>query len=271
MPVSFAYVPMAAPEHERHPVYYLKEGIIFLVCLCHCNSCFDWLSRSYPRLGTNCSRCHAICWYSTLPSLRESFHSPTMKVLRMRRASLMSTLFNFPKTWLPSNFSIFWLSFILCEHCLSHIAWITNFGRTTAYETFMTSWSYEQWMSILKLASLWDMKEIRNRAIKRLSATIFPSPIAQIQAGRNYSYPPWVRVGFLTLVTRDASPLSESEGTELGMRDALRCAATREKIITYVQSTVYFGFPFAESALQGEASAASWLLRPSGICSWDQL
>ena len=103
--------------------------------------------------------------------------------------------------------------------------------RTTNYATFMTSWSYNEWISILKLAAMWEMTEIRMMAIQRLNTiNRFPSPVAQIEYGRKYGYAPWIREGISALVTREL-PLSESDGMELGIRDALRCAAAREKLL----------------------------------------
>ena len=102
--------------------------------------------------------------------------------------------------------------------------------RTTQYETFTASWGHQEWLSILRLASLWEMTEVRTQAIRRLDKLdSFPSPIAKLFCGKEFKYDPWVRAGIQTLVSR-TEPLSEEEGNELGMKDTIRCAAAREMI-----------------------------------------
>ena len=72
------------------------------------------------------------------------------------------------------------------------------------------------------------MTEVRTQAIRRLDKLdSFPSPIAKLFCGKEFKYDPWVRAGIQTLVSR-TEPLSEEEGYQLGMKDALRCAAVRE-------------------------------------------
>ncbi|KAF8589266.1 hypothetical protein K439DRAFT_1383560 [Ramaria rubella] len=89
-------------------------------------------------------------------------------------------------------------------------------------------WGPEEWMSILRLTTKWQIEELRNYSIHKLDALkCFTTPLMQIQCGRDYNHPPWVRDGYMKLIMRDKS-LSEKEGTQLGLKEALMCAAARE-------------------------------------------
>ncbi|KIJ27773.1 hypothetical protein M422DRAFT_190596, partial [Sphaerobolus stellatus SS14] len=102
------------------------------------------------------------------------------------------------------------------------------YPMTLNYETYTQTWGFEEWISILRLATRWMMENVRKKAIRRLCSLRFPNEIEKIRCGRDYRYPPWVREGILEIVQRESPVVTEVEGQYLGLRDALRCAAARE-------------------------------------------
>jgi hypothetical protein len=81
------------------------------------------------------------------------------------------------------------------------------------------------------------MRDVRFQAIDKLQKIDgFPNPTDKIDAGRIFRYKPWIRDGFLKLVTREKPSLSEQEGSVLGLKDALRCASAREEYYKHPNS-----------------------------------
>ncbi|KAF8515523.1 hypothetical protein BU17DRAFT_93562 [Hysterangium stoloniferum] len=88
-----------------------------------------------------------------------------------------------------------------------------------------------QWSSILHLAKKWDMADIRRCAIKTLDKSDLSShPLIQIDYGKKYDNPSWIREGFITLISREES-LTASEMEQLGWTDAAKCAHAREVVV----------------------------------------
>lgn len=105
------------------------------------------------------------------------------------------------------------------------------------FEKFITgtgTWGELEWKSILHLASLWEMRDIRSHAIAHLSSCA--SPTAKVILGRAYDHPPWVRDGYLRLCLRN-EPLSMNEAKELSLQEILGVAEAREKVRSDVISS----------------------------------
>ncbi|KAF4620306.1 hypothetical protein D9613_001082 [Agrocybe pediades] len=60
---------------------------------------------------------------------------------------------------------------------------------------------YDEWISVLHLATMWDFKKIRATAINRLQSDFFPQKGAaeKISVGRKYRVVDWVKDGYKTL------------------------------------------------------------------------
>jgi hypothetical protein len=71
------------------------------------------------------------------------------------------------------------------------------------------------------------MLEIRTMAIESLDLIV--SPLTKVCLGRKYDYLPWIKEGFIALCLR-REPLTEEEGSQLGFKCSLKCAAARERI-----------------------------------------
>jgi hypothetical protein len=88
-------------------------------------------------------------------------------------------------------------------------------------------WEEQQWTAILRLATMWQMAEIRTVAMRILSQSRFP--FNKITLGREYGHSPWIKEGFTMLCLRPEA-LTASEAVELTKEDVIACAAAREEI-----------------------------------------
>ncbi|KAK7472353.1 hypothetical protein VKT23_000470 [Stygiomarasmius scandens] len=86
--------------------------------------------------------------------------------------------------------------------------------------------SLDEWISILKLATLWDMPRIRERAIRHM-APIMTDPVQKIEIAREYDIDDWMLPALNQLVQRDHA-LTMEEGERLGMEYTLKLASIRE-------------------------------------------
>ncbi|KAF9552808.1 hypothetical protein CPC08DRAFT_768031 [Agrocybe pediades] len=79
---------------------------------------------------------------------------------------------------------------------------------------------YEYWLGVLKLASLWNIKELRRKALKKIGPVIRDDPLKKVFVGRKYLVPAWVKDGYVALCcTRDLEPqqLAERPINELAL------------------------------------------------------
>jgi len=86
--------------------------------------------------------------------------------------------------------------------------------------------SLDEWISILKLATLWDMPRIRERAIRHM-VPIMTDPVRKIEIAREYDIDDWMLPALNQLVQRDQA-LTMEEGERLGMEYTLKLASIRE-------------------------------------------
>ena len=78
--------------------------------------------------------------------------------------------------------------------------------------------SQDEWVSVLKLATKWNMLEFRRTAIENLSSSL--SPLERVLLGREQMVPDWLRSGYVDLARREAA-LSVEEFKSLGLQTAL--------------------------------------------------
>jgi hypothetical protein len=84
----------------------------------------------------------------------------------------------------------------------------------------------EQWVSVLKLSTMWAFDEIREKAIAELSKTNMDT-VDKVVLGRSFSVGIWLLEGYFTLVTREAG-LTSTEAKRLGYETAFRLCQRRE-------------------------------------------
>ena len=87
--------------------------------------------------------------------------------------------------------------------------------------------SKSEWISILKLATLWIFKGLRAGAVSRLTG-MMTDPIEEVLLGRQYSVPQWLRSGYGTLVNRSVI-LSLEEARLLNFQTAFLVCQARER------------------------------------------
>ncbi|KAG6917747.1 hypothetical protein DXG01_001285 [Tephrocybe rancida] len=85
--------------------------------------------------------------------------------------------------------------------------------------------SSAEWTSILKLASLWMMIDLRNKAIEALHQQTW---LQKIILGRAYGETNWLHNGYTNFVTRQEN-LSIEEAQDLGLEAALKLMNIREE------------------------------------------
>ncbi|KAK0212380.1 hypothetical protein DFS33DRAFT_1280970 [Desarmillaria ectypa] len=115
----------------------------------------------------------------------------------------------------------------------------------------------EDWISILKLSTMWFMTDIRNHVIpKIIERHLEIDVIERITLGRKYDLPALVTSGVTTLVNQDGG-VSEVQAEALGWDTALRIQWVRDKLLTDRLGRSYtFGESqvrsIAENIFQGE-------------------
>ncbi|PFH47377.1 hypothetical protein AMATHDRAFT_6818 [Amanita thiersii Skay4041] len=94
---------------------------------------------------------------------------------------------------------------------------------------FRTTFSFtlEEWTSIFKLATIYDMEAIRNLAIKSMQPQLANHPSLKVHLAKHYDVKDWLVPGLVKLVQRKR-PLDEDDVQLIGLTDALKVAALRE-------------------------------------------
>ncbi|KAK0195869.1 hypothetical protein F5146DRAFT_308554 [Armillaria mellea] len=89
----------------------------------------------------------------------------------------------------------------------------------------------KEWISILKLSTMWVMTEIRNSAISHIMERHQEVEVVErITLGRSYEVPALVRSGLVTLVNQDGG-MTEQQARLLGWETALRIQWVRDKLM----------------------------------------
>ncbi|SJK98026.1 uncharacterized protein ARMOST_01282 [Armillaria ostoyae] len=91
--------------------------------------------------------------------------------------------------------------------------------------------SHEEWISILKLSTMWEMTEIRNTAISDiLERQLKIDATERISLGREYDVPALTTSGIVDLVNQRGG-VSEEQIAVLGFEMALRIQCIRVKLL----------------------------------------
>ncbi|KAK0486303.1 hypothetical protein IW261DRAFT_1559708 [Armillaria novae-zelandiae] len=105
--------------------------------------------------------------------------------------------------------------------------------------------SHEEWISILKLSTMWEMTEIRNTAISDfLERQLKIDATERISLGQEYDVPALVTSGIVSLANQRGG-LSEEQMTALGWKMALRIQNIRVKLLEKTMTSL-----FSESAVR---------------------
>ncbi|TFK74681.1 hypothetical protein BDN72DRAFT_743787, partial [Pluteus cervinus] len=85
----------------------------------------------------------------------------------------------------------------------------------------------EQWISVLKLATMWEFSRVRDLAIANLPPLL--DPIEQVVISKEYHIKEWL-VPALNELAKRKEPISFEEGSRIGFDIALKLAAIRESV-----------------------------------------
>jgi len=88
------------------------------------------------------------------------------------------------------------------------------------------SLSYEQWKSVLHLASRWGFASLRKLALKSIKP---PTPFDQLLLSRAYSIDHWVLPALSALCERTV-PLNLNEARQMNIEDVVLITTVREEI-----------------------------------------
>lgn len=87
----------------------------------------------------------------------------------------------------------------------------------------------QEWLSVLRLASMWDFIKIRQTAIEKLQTRPLDL-ITKIELAHKYEIREWLFGAYLALGKR-IEPLSVEEGHRLGFDFAIKMASVREQLL----------------------------------------
>ena len=91
------------------------------------------------------------------------------------------------------------------------------------------SFKLDEWQSVLKLASLYEMVAVKTLAIGKMGPLLAAHPSLQVQLAKAYDIRKWLAPGFFRLAQR-TKPLDEGDVRLVGLSDSLKICALREKI-----------------------------------------
>lgn len=185
---------------NRHPQYYLGEGVVFRV------------GNTYFKIPQK-----ELCLLS--PVFDDLFTLPTSSIVEGVSDECPISLEK--------------VSAIDFERLLTYLYPLTENSQNTK------EWSFDYWHSVLKLAHQYMMESTCSEVIRILDKISFPDPLTMIQCGLKFDYGPWVRHGYSELVMRRL-PLSAQEAEMLGYENAIRCAAARECYQTNKGNSVHW-------------------------------
>ncbi|KAM6502891.1 hypothetical protein JOM56_002868 [Amanita muscaria] len=101
-----------------------------------------------------------------------------------------------------------------------------QFQRATGHD-----FSLDEWKSVLKLASLYEMTEVKDFAVDCMTPLLdIGSPSMQIHLAQVHDVPKWLQPAKARLVAR-SNPISENDVTLIGIALALEVCALRENAL----------------------------------------
>lgn len=88
---------------------------------------------------------------------------------------------------------------------------------------------HEEWISILKLSTMWDFVDIKKKALIEVSATLHDMmPLDRILLAKEYKVPRWLFEAYFALVERN-EPITQKEVDALGFDVVYRLLQIREE------------------------------------------
>lgn len=91
----------------------------------------------------------------------------------------------------------------------------------------------EEWVSVLKLSTMWDFRETRKLAIRELSKKGMMDLTMKVMLAREYKVSNWLIEGYEALIKREET-ISDAEAEQLGLLTVVRLFRIREESITRI-------------------------------------
>ena len=91
------------------------------------------------------------------------------------------------------------------------------------------SFTLEEWQSVMKLASLYEMAKVKTLVIDKMESLLVNLPSLQIHLARTYNIQKWLAPALYRLAQR-TKPLGEEDVRLVGLSDSLKICALREKL-----------------------------------------
>ena len=88
----------------------------------------------------------------------------------------------------------------------------------------------EEWISVLKLSTMWEFEEIRKVAIKELAKVVSVDLVRTVNLAKQYHIAAWLPEAYEGLIRRTEA-ISIAEAEQLGLSTAVRLFQIREKTI----------------------------------------
>jgi hypothetical protein len=88
----------------------------------------------------------------------------------------------------------------------------------------------DEWISVLKLSTMWEFDACRNLVIDELSKDGNIDPITKVGLAKQYKIPQWLFEGYETFIKRKEA-ISAAEAEQLGLATVVRLFHIREKSI----------------------------------------
>lgn len=87
--------------------------------------------------------------------------------------------------------------------------------------------SAREWISVLKLSTMWRFEDLRNKAIKVLSEAAYLDPFECIELGKRFTVPQWPIMGYRRLIERSLP--SEKDAARLGFSSFYHLMTVRDE------------------------------------------
>ena len=87
----------------------------------------------------------------------------------------------------------------------------------------------EEWISVLKLSTMWEFVDIRKLAIIELSKDDKMGLFEKVECGRNFDVKEWLLDGYVGLLKR-AETITDEEAKRLGWQTAVKLLRLRERV-----------------------------------------
>jgi hypothetical protein len=87
----------------------------------------------------------------------------------------------------------------------------------------------EEWASVLRLASRWEMAAVKDLAVNKLTECGFGTPTMKLQVAKDLGIQAWFSEGMRALITRQ-EPLAALDYQTLELRHVLQVVDLRERV-----------------------------------------